>query len=84
MQHCEYYVLKQFTKYYAHMAHTGELDHKHHDLIQEELDRKIAKLKIKLKISPLSLEQVINASTLKKIFGNELAHKALQKHGILV
>ena len=84
LQHCEYYVLKQFTKYYAHMAHTGELDSKHHDLIQEELDRKIAKLKLKLTIRPLSLEQVLAASTLKKLFGQELAQKSLHKHGILV
>mmetsp|Transcript_36933 Transcript_36933/g.45095 ORF Transcript_36933/g.45095 Transcript_36933/m.45095 type:complete len:202 (+) Transcript_36933:396-1001(+) len=85
LQHCEYYVLKQFTKYYAHMAHTGELDQKHHELIQEELDSKIAKLKLKLRIEPLSLEQIIKASTLKKLFGTDAAEKSLAKnHGILV
>lgn len=55
LQHCEYYVLRQFTKYYHHLAQTGQMDPKHEALVQEELDVKIANLKLKVKTGILGL-----------------------------
>ena len=55
------------------MAHSGELDAKHHELIQEELDEKIAQLKLKLTIAPMSLDEMVQDSALKKIFGKDIA-----------
>ena len=38
------------------MAHTGELDQKHHDLIDAELNKKIAALKTKLTVKDQTVE----------------------------
>ena len=32
-QHCEYYVLRQFTRHYSHLGSTGQIDMKHCELI---------------------------------------------------
>ena len=46
-QHCEYYVLRQFYKYYLHLGKNGQIDMKHCELICHELDKKIKALKLK-------------------------------------
>lgn len=84
LQHCEYFVLKQFTGYYAKMAHSGELDAKHHELIDGELNRKIASLKTKLTIEKSSLDKMARESTLKNIFGETAVLNSLKRQGILV
>lgn len=65
------------------MAHSGELDHKHHELICEELDKKIAKLKHNLSIEPLSLEQIIKESSLEKIFGENAAQESVKDQNFI-
>jgi len=59
INHCEYYVLKQMVKYYHHLAETGQIDHKHFDMIQEELDEKIKALKLKTKVDKRTLKEKI-------------------------
>ena len=58
-QHCEYYVLRQFTKYYHHLGQTGQIDAKHEGLIQEELDKKISNLKLKKDIKRLDFDDQV-------------------------
>jgi len=62
LQHCQYYVLRQFTKYYHHLAQSGQMDAKHEHLVQEELDLKIARLKLDKNAKPLKVEQLMQQS----------------------
>lgn len=48
-------MLRQFTKYYHHLAQTGQMDPKHEALVQQELDVKIANLKLKVKTEILDV-----------------------------
>ena len=72
-QHCEYYVLRQFTRYYANLGSTGQIDMKHCELIQHELDRKIKALKLKQTFKKLDFEEMIERSQLGSIFPKEVA-----------
>ena len=71
--HCEYYVLKQMSKYYHHLAETGQIDHKHFDMIQEELDQKIKVLKLKKNVKNGTLKEKILHSQLGMIFPEDVA-----------
>lgn len=59
------------------MAHKGELEDKHNELIQEEIDNKVANLKTNIKVAPLSIEEIITNSTLNKIFGQEISLRSV-------
>lgn len=61
-QHCEYYVLRQFTKHYRTLAQSGQIDQKHEGLIQEELDMKMKALKLTTHIRKLDpKEQAVSS-----------------------
>ena len=72
-QHCEYYVLRQFTKYYHNLGTTGQIDMKHCEIIQAELDKKIKALKLKKMTRKLDFSEMVLHSQLGAVFPKDVA-----------
>ena len=73
--------MKQFTHYYAHLNASGQIDEKHEQTIQEELDSKIAKLKLSAKIKRIDFSELTQNSPLHNIFDADVCQATIPSEG---
>ena len=66
--HCEYYVLRQLSKYYKELEQTGQIEPKHLNMILHEIDHKIYDIKHKRKYKQFGNMEMILASQFGDIF----------------